>query len=118
MIDWKRVVELHNEVGSAEFGPVLELFLDEIEEIVMRLSADLPTKLERDLHFLKGSAWNLGFTEFGDLCDACETSICRGRADRIRIDEIVTCYAISKQVFMRDLSRMIGDQPTGRTGVA
>ncbi|TRW99289.1 Hpt domain-containing protein [Paracoccus sp. M683] len=118
MIDWNRVIELRDEVGPSEFDPVLELFVDEVEEIVMRLSKDDPGKLERDLHFLKGSAWNLGFAEFGSLCQEFEAKVCRGQIETIQIDRIVRCYSTSKQVFMRDLPRIIDDQEGGAAGVA
>ena len=47
----------------------LEMFLDEVESAMMRLSAKDPKRLETSLHFLKGCAWNLGFAAFGGLCD-------------------------------------------------
>ena len=118
MIDWARVMELREEVGPSEFEPVLELFMDEVEEIVMRLSRDDPARLARDLHFLKGSAWNLGFAEFGAQCQECETQSLRGQPNAISIDQIVSCYARSKQLFMRDLARMVDDRDNGQAGVA
>lgn len=118
MIDWARVMELRDEVGRAEFQPVLELFMDEVEEIVMRLSKADPAKLERDLHFLKGSAWNLGFVEFGTLCQSTEVLSRRGQTGAVSPAEIVSCYSRSKQLFMRDLARMIDDREAGQTGAA
>ncbi|AUH64531.1 Hpt domain-containing protein [Paracoccus zhejiangensis] len=118
MIDWTRVLELREEVGQSEFAPVLELFMDEVEEIVMRLSRDDPAKLARDLHFLKGSAWNLGFAEFGALCQSSETQTLRGQLAEISIKQIISCYSRSKQLFMRDLARMVDDREGGQAGVA
>lgn len=118
MIDWTRVMELRDEVGPAEFEPVLELFMDEVEEIVMRLSRGDPAKLARDLHFLKGSAWNLGFAEFGALCQSNETQCLRDKMADISVTEIVDCYARSKQLFMRDLARMVDDRENGQSCVA
>lgn len=118
MIDWKRVIELRDEVGPAEFGPVLELFLDEVEGIVMRLSKEDRATLERDLHFLKGSAWNLGFADFGSLCHDCEGKACRGELQAISIADIVSSYAMTKQLFTRDLSRVVGGPGGNRAGAA
>lgn len=118
MIDWTRVMELRDEVGPSEFEPVLELFMDEVEEIVMRLSHSDPAKLARDLHFLKGSAWNLGFSEFGSLCQSTETRCLRDKPADLCVREIITCYARSKQLFMRDLARMVDDRENGQAGVA
>ena len=118
MIDWNRVIELYHEVGPSEFEPVLELFLDEVEGIVMRLLSDDRDELARDLHFLKGSASNLGFDAFAKLCDGCEAQVNRGETDGICLDEIVSCYATTKQMFMRDLPRVTGSAQQGQTGVA
>ncbi len=41
MIDWERVAELQSEIGADGFGEVLELFLDEVEGVVMRLGQRL-----------------------------------------------------------------------------
>lgn len=113
MIDWGRVIELRDEVGPDEFEPVLDLFIDEVEDIVMRLCRDDPARLERDLHFLKGSAWNLGFADFGRLCQQGEAAAALRRMDEIGLEELAACYASSKQVFMRDLAYVTGARDAG-----
>lgn len=118
MIDWGRVIELRDEVGADEFEPVLELFIDEVEEVVMRLSKDDPERLERDMHFLKGSAWNLGFADFGALCQQGETLASKGRHDQVSLEDLVGCYSTSKQIFMRDLAYAIGSDDMRNSGVA
>ncbi|MBS0573971.1 MAG: Hpt domain-containing protein [Proteobacteria bacterium] len=75
MIDWTRVADLRHEIGDDGFAEVVDLFLDEVEEVVARLEARPdPARLEEDLHFLKGSAWNLGFADFGARCHEAERS--------------------------------------------
>lgn len=117
MIDWNRVIELRNEVGPEEFEPVLELFIDEVEEIVMRLDTNDAARLAQDMHFLKGSAWNLGFSEFGALCQRGETLAIRNRSGELNLEEFLACYSTSKQIFTRDLAFAVGALP-GKTGVA
>ncbi|OCX61680.1 histidine kinase [Thioclava sp. SK-1] len=99
MIDWDRVAELQSEIGPDGFGEVVELFLDEVEAVVMKLGTR-PNKLEEDLHFLKGSAWNLGFQGFGALCQIGERLSGQGRAEEVDVPEILACYSDSKQLFM------------------
>lgn len=65
MIDWTRVKDLHEEVGSRDFEEVVTLFIDEVETALGRLDGD-PTR--EDLHFLKGSALNLGFAALAQAC--------------------------------------------------
>ena len=62
MIDWDRVRELRAEVGEDAFDEVVELFLDEVDESVESLTpgCDVPAAL----HFIQGSAENLGLKEF------------------------------------------------------
>ncbi len=105
MIDWQRIDELHAEIGPDGFAEVVELFLDEVEAIVMRLStAPDPQRLEADLHFLKGGAWNLGFAEFGALCQDGERRAAGGNAGSVDAGRIVDCYFASKQAFMAGLA--------------
>ena len=118
MIDWDRVVELHSELGAEEFDPVLEMFIDEVEGVVMSLKPDDANELERHLHFLKGCAWNLGFSEFGSMCQRDEMMAARGEARRVSIDELVACYSTSKQVFMRDLARIVAPGGAAESDVA
>ena len=49
MIDWTRAGELRSEIGDDGFAEVVELFLDEVEDVVMRLRATPdPANYERD----------------------------------------------------------------------
>lgn len=99
MIDWERVAELRDEIGEAGFSEVLELFLDEVEAVVMRLGSR-PEKLEDDLHFLKGSAWNLGFASFGASCQNGERRAATGCGAEVDISEVIATYSASKKAFM------------------
>jgi HPt (histidine-containing phosphotransfer) domain-containing protein len=101
MIDWTRVRELRNEIGEEDFAEVVALFLEEVEEVVTRLRAmPDPATLESDLHFLKGSALNLGFQQFGERCQAGETAAGAGRADQVDLAAILDCYDRSKSAFL------------------
>jgi hypothetical protein len=110
VIDWTRVHELRSEIGEAGFAEVVELFLDEVEAVVMRLgSAPDPGRYEEDLHFLKGSAWNLGFRDFGAVCQDGERKAAAGRAAEIQIGAVLDSYGDSKRAFMAGLSDSAGD---------
>lgn len=108
MIDWNRVRELRDEIGQDEFAEVVEIFLEEVEtEIdVLRTQADRHN-LEAQLHFLKGSAMNLGFTNFSTLCQQGEVSASQGQTDLIDISAILQCYAQSRDVFIKGLPDVI-----------
>lgn len=100
MIDWKRVQTLRDELGEADFASVIELFLDEVEGIVMRIGHGDPDQLENDLHFLKGSAANLGFTAFGKLCQQGEIECRHGQAANFDLPALLDCYAATKKDFV------------------
>lgn len=73
MIDWNRVEELRAEIGPSDFSEVVEMFIAESDEAIARLQIGRPQPtLEAELHFLKGSALNLGFTELAALCNQGE----------------------------------------------
>ncbi|GAA6180755.1 MULTISPECIES: Hpt domain-containing protein [unclassified Shimia] len=105
MIDWERVEELRSEIGAEDFGEVVELFLDEVEEVIGRLreGADI-SNLEADLHFLKGGALNLGFRAFSQLCQAGEAAAAAGKADTVDLSAILNAFAESKDVFSQKLA--------------
>ncbi len=132
MIDWDRVAELREEIGPEDFMEVVELFLDEVEGVLQRLCAGPPQAapdappdappdaqadaradaraetLAEDLHFLKGSALNLGFARFGAMCGEAEREAAGGNPQAVAIAAIVSCYEASRQSFLgSDLVRAV-----------
>ncbi|MEM9755300.1 MAG: Hpt domain-containing protein [Pseudomonadota bacterium] len=73
MIDWDKIAELQSEIGEDDFVEVAQVFVEEIDE---KLSAMAGTDSHGadDFHFLRGSAANLGLTDFADFCGAVETA--------------------------------------------
>ena len=107
MIDWARVTELRDEIGAEDFDEVVEIFLEEVEEIILLIRTNVPNdQIEGHLHFLKGSALNLGFRAFSALCQQGETQAAQGAYDRIDLPAVVTSYEQSKTVFLADLPKL------------
>lgn len=77
MIDWLRMSELRDEIGQDGFDEVVDVFLEEAEEVLARLTRDAGPTPE-DLHFLKGSALNLGFVSVAQLCQDGERELVSG----------------------------------------
>lgn len=108
MINWDRVTELRDEIGAEDFAEVVALFLEEADEVVAKLPLCKDAKaIESALHFLKGSALNLGFSELAQLCQDGErqAALGDGNADTARI---ATCYETSKSSFETGLDQMAG----------
>ena len=104
MIDWERVADLRSEVGEDDFFEVVELFLEEVEEVIDRLTrSPEPARFEDDLHFLKGSALNLGFRHFSGLCQTGEKLSAAGKGDQVDIEKVLASYRESRQIFLHDL---------------
>ena len=101
MIDWDRVAELRDEIGEEDFAEVAELFLEEADEVVARISAldDLDSR-QAALHFLKGSALNLGFSDLAQLCQRGEKAAALTADDFARL---IVCYNASREGFFRGL---------------
>lgn len=107
MIDWARVTELRDEIGQDDLDEVVALFLDEVEEGIETLRRGLAAgALEEHLHYLKGSALNLGFAEFSELCQSGETAAAQGAAATIDLPRIVQCYETSKAEFLAALDSL------------
>ena len=69
MIDWIRIDELRDEVGQDDFGDIVGVFFEEVQEALENLRhADTVVTLLGQLHFLQGCALNLGFSNFAAIC--------------------------------------------------
>jgi len=106
MIDWTRVEELRSEVGKDSFAEIVCLFLEEVEEVAARLSPEgTPDALADDLHFLKGSALNLGFTQLGRLCAAGERQARDGAGATVDVAALRACLDESRRHFLKRLAQ-------------
>lgn len=106
MIDWARVKDLRSEIGEADFLEVVAMFLEEADEIVTQL--DGPTDLasmEGRLHFLKGSALNLGLSDLAALCQNGEKSAALGSAASVDLRPVMASYHASKAQLLASLAR-------------
>jgi len=105
MIDWERVTELKEEIGKEEFDEIVEIFLEEVEESLTELGAAPADANLRDImHFLKGSALNLGFRDFADLCQRGEAAAAAGGSDQIDRGAIQTCYGASRELLLSQVN--------------
>lgn len=108
MIDWSRIASLREEVGPEDFDEVVELFLDEVdEEIDSLLTLQGPDTIVEKLHFLKGSALNLGFSDLSALCQAGEATLTRDPSDRVDLSAVKSSYQASRDYFLESLPARI-----------
>lgn len=93
MIDWARIDELCREIGADGFAEVVEIFLEEVAEALGDLATLPPGPgRARRLHFLTGSALNLGFVEMAALCRAAEVD-----QDAIAPGDIAAAFDAAKE---------------------
>lgn len=101
MIDWTRIAQLRRDIGEDDFDEVIEIFVDEVEGIIDGLrDAVSPEQIADDLHSLKGSASNLGFTAVAQICStgaARAQSLDQGGFD---LAELLQTYELSKACFL------------------
>ncbi|WP_258523628.1 Hpt domain-containing protein [Roseovarius sp. TE539] len=98
MIDWNQIRELRSATGKEDFAVIVDLFLEEVEESLRNLENRTGAEdLRAGLHFLKGSALNLGFTGLSCLCQQGE------RTGTMDIAEIRGCFARSRADFLAGL---------------
>ena len=98
MIDWQRVNELRGEVGEEDFGEILDMFFDEVAEVLGALGNGDAEATKRDLHFLKGSAMNIGLSEVSSLCRDCETSLAENPGEDVDLGAISRAFLASKDI--------------------
>lgn len=107
MIDWKRVQELRDEIGADGFGEVADMFLDEADQAVAALVSGVPAgEIEGQLHFLKGSALNLGLSDLAAVCHEGERAAALGRAATVDIAQIASVYQASRRALLARLNQL------------
>ena len=97
MIDARRIADLRDEVGSDDLAEVVALFCEEAEEVLAAL--DDGSTIEQ-LHFLKGSALNIGMTGVGALCLAEESRLRDDALARPDIDAIRDAYLAARSALL------------------
>lgn len=110
MIDWIQVRDLNQEVGPEDFEELVALFLEEADEVTARLAStqEADARLGEDLHFLKGSALNIGFRDFADACAEGEAQAATGQSAQIDLPRILSLYASSRETFLREVPERLG----------
>jgi HPt (histidine-containing phosphotransfer) domain-containing protein len=107
MIDWGRVNELRAELGGEDFSEVVALFLEEGDELAGKLRAGISAAaVEEDLHFLKGSALNLGLGRLARLCQDGERLAAKGEGEAVDLHEVAEVWDRSKAEFLAGLTRL------------
>ena len=100
LIDWAQVASLRDDVGEEDFDEVVGLFIEEVETELAGLAPDAGhMQLCNTLHFLKGSALNIGFKEMATLCGQGEAIAKNGVTDGIDIPLIAETFNASKAAF-------------------
>lgn len=112
MIDWKRVDELKAEIGVDGFAEVADMFLDEAEGAVKALLRGIPAEeVEGQLHFLKGSALNLGLSELAAICQDGERMAAAGEGALVDVTLVASVWRASR-------ASLLGGLATDRAGAA
>jgi histidine phosphotransfer protein HptB len=106
MIDWTRLNELRSEIGDEDLADVVEMFLEEADGVVIHISGGLSSaEMESQLHFLKGSALNLGLSDLAALCQDGERQAAQGNGAAVNPTRIVAVYQASKSAFLGALAK-------------
>lgn len=96
MVNWDRISELREEVGEEDLSEVLALFCEEVEEVLAELSNADQSSLKGHLHFLKGSALNIGFDTVSALCRAAEEVLSADPQAAVQTDDIRETYQAAR----------------------
>ena len=101
MINTARIQELKNEVGEDDLIELIELFCEEVEDVLEALDATAPSDMMAQLHFLKGSALNIGLDAVSELCRTEETRLKTDPTALADIGAIRSAYATSKDILLK-----------------
>lgn len=104
MIAWKHIEMLRGEIGEDDFQDIVVVFLEEVEEALEALTPGMtPDDMAASLHFLKGSALNLGFQTFAAACETGECALKRGGACNIDLEDLRDTYTRSRASLLKGL---------------
>jgi len=104
MIDWKRVEDLRFEIGTEGFAEVADMFLDEADQTVKMLATGLAAdEVEGQLHFLKGSALNLGLSDLAAICQDGERKAAAGYGALVDLTQVARIYQASRALLLAGL---------------
>ena len=103
MIDTVRLSELRNEVGKDDLAEVVLLFCEEFEEALQRIDPEVVGPLMEELHFLKGSALNIGLADVGNLCGTVERKVRQGGCVVSDIAHIGEAFRSSRQMLLAEI---------------
>ena len=101
MINRARIQELKEEVGEDDLIEVIELFCEEVEEVLKALDSTTQGEMPGQLHFLKGSAMNIGLDAVSELCKAEELRLRTDPNAPADIAAIRSAYAASKAALLK-----------------
>ena len=100
MVNWDRIRELREEIGEEDCAEVVDLFFAEVDAAIERLGhPGTSREREVDLHFLKGSALNLGFDALGSLCQTGELRAVAGTLEEAEVRAVIETYHASRAAF-------------------
>jgi HPt (histidine-containing phosphotransfer) domain-containing protein len=103
MINWTRMNELRKELGEEDFQEVLDLFLEEVQIVIDRLRVtETLTELQDDMHFLKGSALNIGLSHLAMVTRVAEEKANASTLERCDLDKVISTFDETKEAFQTD----------------
>ena len=101
MINTARIQELKEEVGEDDLFEVIELFCDEVEDVLQSLESTPQNEMAAQLHFLKGSALNIGLDGVSELCRAEEVRLKDNPSAAPDVAGIRAAYTTSKAALLK-----------------
>ena len=102
MINKARIEELREEVGEDGLEEVIELFCEEMEDVLRDLPKVPTSELAAQLHFLKGSAANIGFDGVSGICQDQEVRLSADPGAAIDFAAIVLAYEAEKSALLHN----------------
>lgn len=106
MINWKRIEELQEEIGDEDFVEVAGMFLEEADQTILTLAGGItPDAVEGQLHFLKGSALNLGLSDLAAVCQDGERRAAAGQGSQVDLAQIAVIYHASRAALLGRLAQ-------------
>ncbi len=108
-IDWARLHQLQEDVGTEDIRGIITLFEQELKQVIAQLPLEAePAQMANNLHYLKGCALNLGFNDLARLCQQSFDHLNTDPAPPITLAPILECYESATQALRQSLDDQLG----------
>ncbi|MBT0957679.1 Hpt domain-containing protein [Alphaproteobacteria bacterium KMM 3653] len=114
MADWDQLKDLQEMLGTEDCLVLVDMFEAEAKPVLGQFhKGDTLNSPDQDLHFIKGSALNLGLNKLADACAELENTVATGA--KVNADSLKSIAAQAIRS-VQEARELLAGQPLAQAG--